>query len=95
MEVASRCAAVRGWVMVSRPPVAPMVSTRLLPFRPEAMSPAQLAAVSYLARPQAEPNKRRMLSRADVEAAQTPCCGRCSRPERGSRRIERSLYPHE
>ncbi len=50
MEVASRVAAVRGWVMVSRPPEAPMISTLLLPFRPEAMTPAQLAAVSYLAR---------------------------------------------
>ncbi len=50
VEVASPCAAVRDWVMVSRPPEAPMTSTMLLPFHPEAMTPAQLAAVSYLAR---------------------------------------------
>lgn len=42
--------AVRDWVMVSRPPKAPMTRTMLLPFHPEALTPAQLAAVSYLAR---------------------------------------------
>jgi hypothetical protein len=36
--------------MVARSPEATMTHTMLLPFRPEAMTPAQLAAVSYLAR---------------------------------------------
>src|SRR4051812_27200185 len=36
--------------MVSRSPAATMTSTILLPFQPDAMTPAQLAAVSYLAR---------------------------------------------
>src|SRR3954454_8117226 len=36
--------------MVSRSPEVTMTSTILLPFQPDAMTPAQLAAVSYLAR---------------------------------------------
>jgi hypothetical protein len=36
--------------MAARPPGATMTSTVLLPFQPDAMTPAQLAAVSYLAR---------------------------------------------
>jgi len=36
--------------MVARSPEAAMTSTTLLPFQPDAMTPAQLAAVSYLAR---------------------------------------------
>jgi hypothetical protein len=36
--------------MVARSPEAAMASTTLLPFQPDAMTPAQLAAVSYLAR---------------------------------------------
>src|SRR3954452_23589475 len=35
--------------MVSRSPEATMTSTILLPFQPDAMTPAQLAALSYLA----------------------------------------------
>ncbi len=36
--------------MVARSPEATMTSTTLLPFQPDAMAPAQPAAVSYLAR---------------------------------------------
>jgi hypothetical protein len=36
--------------MVARPPGATVTSTTLLPFRPEAMTPAQLAAVSCVVR---------------------------------------------
>jgi integrase/recombinase XerD len=36
--------------MVSRSSEAAMTSATLLPFQPDAMTPAQLAAVSYLAR---------------------------------------------
>ena len=50
VEVAPPCAAVRDRVMVWRPPEAPMTSTMLLPLHPDSMTPAQLAAVSYLAR---------------------------------------------
>ncbi len=50
VQVASLCRAVHGWVMVSRSPEAAMATTTLLPFRPDAMTPAQLAVVSYLAR---------------------------------------------
>ncbi len=49
-QVASPRAAVRGWGVVARSPEAAMTSTTLLPFQPDAMTPAQLAAVSYLAR---------------------------------------------
>ena len=42
--------AVRWWGMASRSPEAAMTNTTLLPFQPDAMTPAQLAAVSYLAR---------------------------------------------
>ena len=61
MPVAAPGAAVRGWGMVARPSERSMAnmtsktsktttSTTLLPIQPEAMTPAQLAAVSYLAR---------------------------------------------
>jgi hypothetical protein len=48
--VTSPCAAVRDQAMVSRSPEATMTSTIALPFQPDAMTPAQLATVSYLAR---------------------------------------------
>ena len=49
-QVDSPCAAVRDPAMVSRSSEAAMTSTIVLPFQPDAMTPAQLAAVSYLAR---------------------------------------------
>ena len=49
-QVASPGAAVRDRGMAARSPEAAMTSTTLLPFQLDAMTPAQLAAVSYLAR---------------------------------------------
>ncbi len=46
----SPCAAVRDQAMVSRSSGATMTITIALPFQPDAMTPAQLPAVSYLAR---------------------------------------------
>jgi hypothetical protein len=44
-------AAIRRWGMVGRSPKEHAMSTTiLLPFQPDSMRPAQLAAVSYLAR---------------------------------------------
>ena len=39
--------AVRWWGMFSRSPEAAMTHTTVLRFQPDAMTPAQLAAVSY------------------------------------------------
>ncbi len=80
-HVASPCAAVRDWGLVARPPEAALTSTtstNLLPFQPDAMTPAQQAAVSDLARYSGHPHAlyayqlRRWFARCEVNALDPP-----------------------